>query len=482
MHQPSMTSPRLVQLDILRGIAVLLVIGRHSSVPASQSGKFQPLVQYWYDLGWTGVDLFFVLSGFLVGGLLFKEWRLRSSLDIKRFLIRRGYKIWPPYIVYIVFLTIWLIASNSYGSASRVLLIMSPNFVHLQSYVLTPAIHTWSLAIEEHFYIALPLIILLAANQHNNRRASLIRFLMIGIILSGALLGLTYALRHFLPADAMPSDMKLHLLPYLNPGFSILFAAQLLTLAAVFLFVPLVKSSAASRLASIPFIALAVMLFCLLFRVSTSWLSPELKIEWSFTFFATHMRIDSLFFGVLLGYFYNFKPELLSRAMRYKTLFLFFGTLIVILAVFYPFPGPFGQAGFTLLYLGYGSLLLAILYTNAQEGVGRRLLNSYPARTLAYIGFYSYSIYLWHLNPVRYSAERWLNGKFTPATSLEARWLIYTGSYLLGSILIGVLMAKLIETPSLKLRDRLFPHRTDARALTKQSEPHALVTESQALL
>src|ERR1700722_19491950 len=88
---------RLIQLDVLRGLAILLVLGRHAIVPREDAGRLAPLAKIWWHIGWTGVDLFFVLSGFLVGGLLLGELRSRGTLDIKRFIIRRGFKIWPAY-------------------------------------------------------------------------------------------------------------------------------------------------------------------------------------------------------------------------------------------------------------------------------------------------------------------------------------------------------------------------------------------------
>ena len=78
---------RLRQLDILRGVAVLLVIGHHVILQPEESGMFQPLVNVLIRFGWSGVDLFFVLSGFLVGGLLFSELRSRSVLDVRRFVV-----------------------------------------------------------------------------------------------------------------------------------------------------------------------------------------------------------------------------------------------------------------------------------------------------------------------------------------------------------------------------------------------------------
>ena len=70
---------RAIQLDVLRGVAILLVIGRHPLAEPHSAGRLQPLAELWFHLGWTGVDLFFVLSGFLVGGLLLKELRFARS-------------------------------------------------------------------------------------------------------------------------------------------------------------------------------------------------------------------------------------------------------------------------------------------------------------------------------------------------------------------------------------------------------------------
>ena len=69
----------------------------------------EPIANLWMRFGWTGVDLFFVLSGFLVGGLLFRELRQQSGLDVRRFIIRRGFKIWPSYLVFLAAIFVWQI-------------------------------------------------------------------------------------------------------------------------------------------------------------------------------------------------------------------------------------------------------------------------------------------------------------------------------------------------------------------------------------
>src|SRR5215207_5072390 len=69
---------RSLPMDMLRGIAILLVLGRHYVVLPENLGALQPLAGAWTAIGWAGVDLFFVLSGFLVSGLIFAEYRQRG--------------------------------------------------------------------------------------------------------------------------------------------------------------------------------------------------------------------------------------------------------------------------------------------------------------------------------------------------------------------------------------------------------------------
>jgi peptidoglycan/LPS O-acetylase OafA/YrhL len=89
------------RLDILRCVAVVLVLGRHGVIDG-----------VWKETGWAGVDLFFVLSGFLISGLLFSEYKKKQSIDLPRFFIRRGFKIYPAF--YLMLLTTFLVAA-SYG-------------------------------------------------------------------------------------------------------------------------------------------------------------------------------------------------------------------------------------------------------------------------------------------------------------------------------------------------------------------------------
>src|SRR5215218_1223830 len=85
--------PRVISLDVLRGVAILLVLVRHMPGGAAASGA----AAFFYQIGWTGVDLFFVLSGYLISGLLYAEADATGRVRVGRFWVRRGLRIWPAY-------------------------------------------------------------------------------------------------------------------------------------------------------------------------------------------------------------------------------------------------------------------------------------------------------------------------------------------------------------------------------------------------
>jgi peptidoglycan/LPS O-acetylase OafA/YrhL len=164
-----MSSPARIQsLDILRFFAVVGVIGAHS-YPMTMFDGYDPISvaisSVALKIGGWGVDLFFVLSGFLVSGLLFSEYKRNGSVDVKRFYVRRGFKIYPALyfllacsILYDLanpFLVWWHARDAWDGYLATTLFV--------QNYY-DPAhmiwFHTWSLPIEEHFYLILPLVLI----------------------------------------------------------------------------------------------------------------------------------------------------------------------------------------------------------------------------------------------------------------------------------------------------------------------------------
>lgn len=134
-----MRKARLRELDFLRGVAIILILLRH-----------QQLFSCTTNMGWIGVDLFFVLSGFLVSGLLFREYLEFGNIQPNKFLIRRGFKIYPIYFIFYLFYFIPILYKgnlNIIGFLSD--LTFFQNYVWGWGYAYAAS---WSLAVEEHFY------------------------------------------------------------------------------------------------------------------------------------------------------------------------------------------------------------------------------------------------------------------------------------------------------------------------------------------
>ncbi|TWU05948.1 acyltransferase family protein [Stieleria varia] len=178
---------RLETLDVIRGVAALLVLFRHSpELGIAPSSFADTAFLFVRQIGWIGVDLFFVLSGFLIGALLFRELEKSGTIGLKRFWIRRGMKIWPSYFAaYGGCVALQLLhhglttnATQFRDTASNAI----PNGLFLQNYLdCIPWPHSWTLAVEEHFYLLLPLLLLLLKPMLFGTRANPNRF--IGVIL-----------------------------------------------------------------------------------------------------------------------------------------------------------------------------------------------------------------------------------------------------------------------------------------------------------
>src|SRR5262245_20229087 len=141
-----MLSPRSARLDVVRAVAVLLVVIHHLE-PAPTTG----VLAFFHRGGWMGVDFFFVLSGFLVSGLLFRDYQQTGRVRAGRFLLRRGLKIYPAFWVFM------LMTAAVFGSRISLGAYLT-ELAFVQNY--HPAIwqHTWSIAVEEHFYLLLTFV------------------------------------------------------------------------------------------------------------------------------------------------------------------------------------------------------------------------------------------------------------------------------------------------------------------------------------
>ena len=340
---------RVQQLDVLRGVAVLLVLVHHS--PGGEGALLKA--------GWTGVDLFFVLSGFLVSGLLFKEHLRSGRIRPGRFYLRRGLKIYPNFYT--------MLAVTSAALAWAHVPVEPRNVLHevvfVQNYL--PAAwwgreHAWSLAIEEHFYFLLPPVLILLLRWGAFRRAPVRWAAVLAAALGTAALAVRWAM---------------------------------------------VRSGAG---------AVDVM-------------------------FLTHTRLDSLAFGVLLSVVWHFAPARIAIVRRLRWALLPAGLLLTLPCYLLSNEHPFILTlGLTLNYLGYGMVLAAVLTLP-------RVLPKPLEPALAYVGFYSYSIYLWHLPFLAVVRSAF-------GASAAGAAVFYAGS-----IVAGVVMARLVEIPALRVRERWIP-------------------------
>jgi peptidoglycan/LPS O-acetylase OafA/YrhL len=166
-------------LDLIRAAAVLLVLAHHNPFlcPVETSSLLHGIEQAAAYGGWVGVDLFFVLSGYLVSGLLFAEYRQTGRIRVGRFLFRRGFKIYPSFwLMIIATLAGGLIFRLPPGMGSDHLVDrIIGDLLFLQNYVGDLWGHTWTLAVEEHFYF---LLVFLFVISLESRRPGEFKFLI----------------------------------------------------------------------------------------------------------------------------------------------------------------------------------------------------------------------------------------------------------------------------------------------------------------
>ncbi|MBN1995823.1 MAG: acyltransferase [Anaerolineae bacterium] len=160
-------------LDGLRGIAVLLVLAAHISV-------YSPLASPGFRVvnnGWVGVDLFFVLSGFLIGKQLLAELARSGAINLKRFWLKRFFRIVPAYFFTLIIAVIYsliLEQQDYFKQYSLYYLLYLQNYLipveefarYLKTFGLT---HTWSLVVEQNFYLLVPIffLFLFSKAKHN---------------------------------------------------------------------------------------------------------------------------------------------------------------------------------------------------------------------------------------------------------------------------------------------------------------------------
>jgi peptidoglycan/LPS O-acetylase OafA/YrhL len=200
---------RKPEIDGVRGIAILLVVVWHYIACTVQPGTpFTGVVPY-LALTWSGVDLFFVLSGFLIGGILMDNREAKNFFFV--FYIRRACRIIPLYAVWLLIFFALVRVATPVGD----LAVLIANPLPLWSYatftqnIMMPVTGsfgstwlavTWSLAVEEQFYLVLPLVIRYASPR-------IIPWICIACILCAPLLRLLFTF--FIPNGAFAAYVLL---------------------------------------------------------------------------------------------------------------------------------------------------------------------------------------------------------------------------------------------------------------------------------
>lgn len=173
-------------IDGLRAIAVLIVVFYHANF-------------IWIPGGYVGVDVFFVISGFLITNTIEKEI-LQNSFSFQQFYLRRIRRIIPVLFFILLICTIpaYFMFASDFEAFSRTLIhtIVSTNNIHLwvnnkqyfsENSELMPLLHTWSLSVEEQFYFIWPAILLLLSKLKSIKTKRI-------VILCSLLLSLLYSI------------------------------------------------------------------------------------------------------------------------------------------------------------------------------------------------------------------------------------------------------------------------------------------------
>ncbi len=361
---------------MLRAVAILLVLFTHGPTP--MSGEMPYLLSECLIAlkrgGWIGVDLFFVLSGFLVSGLLMREHRRHGSVRPVSFLVRRGWKLYPPLVVFLCFVMVQTHMQRGYWPTDRLIV----NLLWIQNYTAGLMVHTWSLAVEEHAYF---------------------------------LIALTFGI-----------------------------AAWVGT-----------RTGRGLRLGWIPYAFIPIAIVGLILRVQAAQASAFDIYQHQFP---THLRIDSLLFGVVIAFFYHEHHATLARLIaRYRAL-LFVAAAVLLMPSFVmdlrESPWVYSY-GLTTNYLGAGALLCAILPMRQRTG--------WFAVSIAAVGRHSYSIYLWHMT-VYGIAIGLITGEYLGKPHWPVPYALHLAVYAAAAITVGIVMSLLVEVPTLKLRDRFSPRRS----------------------
>jgi len=201
----------LPQLDGLRFFAFLLVFIHHSPVFPSGGRAASSLKEY----GFVGVDLFFVLSAYLLIALLHREHAATGTTDFKKFFIRRVLRIWPLFYVYVCGCFLYFLAVDGRDFttiAGRTIghLFFLDNFFTAFAGRYNPlnfTEHLWTIAFEEQFYLFIPLLFLALLGMRRSPR--LFTLIVVALVVAQPLVRWGFTRFH-------ESEITLWVVPFLH--------------------------------------------------------------------------------------------------------------------------------------------------------------------------------------------------------------------------------------------------------------------------
>jgi peptidoglycan/LPS O-acetylase OafA/YrhL len=370
---------RIPELDGLRGIAISLVIILHYFTAALMVHRPHPLayLQIATRLSWSGVDLFFILSGFLIGGILLDA--RPSASYFKVFYLRRFCRIFPIYFIFlgIVAFGYWFIYPShrstmdwlfgypmrwySYPTFTQNLWMTKWNYIGPVSLSIT-----WSLAVEEQFYLTLPALIRFV-------RSSVLPYVLGAGILAAPLLRIALIIWRPQAQTALyvllPCRMDALLLGVLaayffrKPGFVQAMYARRKSLWTLFalLAAGLVYFTTTSNFFSIPmatvgydWLALFYLTALILALVhSQSWLARMLRWRWLMSFatiaYGAYL-FHYLIYGLCMAYLRDAEGGLQNIPDLLVTLFALALTIVLTTLSWRYFEKPIVRWGHRLKY------------------------------------------------------------------------------------------------------------------------------------
>ena len=185
----NLSATRIPSLDGLRALAIGLVLLCHfTDYPDLARLASMILGRY----GHAGVRIFFVISGFLITTLLLQERNRFGRIDVKKFYVRRAYRILPVAYLYMIFVTAAFFSTLT-AKDIAVSFTYSTAYVNDRPYVLT---HLWSLSVEEQFYLVWPAIVVISV--------VLARWVAVGVVVGAPIIRLLMMTAHLGQSRLLP--------------------------------------------------------------------------------------------------------------------------------------------------------------------------------------------------------------------------------------------------------------------------------------